>query len=258
MLRDTVVYRLAHEPFGHRPTVRLVSVRRYQCADGRRTWRQDTLKAAASRAKITRGGLGWALEAIVVDHLTVTRAATGLGVPWHTANSVIIVEGRRRLIDAPDRLDGVTTIGVDEHVWRHSRLRDKYVTVIIDLTPARAKTGPARLLDMAEGRSKAVFKQWLGGRPQRWRDAIEVDAMDGFSGFKTAAAEELPYAVPVTDPFHIVGLAGDALEAVPGSASSRHPRAPGPRRRPSPQRQLRHRIEHSFVPLGTSKQATFP
>jgi transposase len=27
--------------------------------------------------------------------------------------------------------------GVDEHVWRHTRLGDKYVTVIIDLTPAR-------------------------------------------------------------------------------------------------------------------------
>ncbi len=36
--------------------------------------------------------------------------------------------------------------------------------------------------------------------------------MDGFSGFKTAAAEELPDAVPVMDPFHVVRLAGDALD----------------------------------------------
>ena len=64
-----------------------------------------------------RGGLGWALIAIVVDHLTVTRVAAGLGVSWHTANSAIIAEGRRRLIDNPARFDGVTTIGVDEHVW---------------------------------------------------------------------------------------------------------------------------------------------
>ncbi|CAL8898582.1 Transposase IS204/IS1001/IS1096/IS1165 DDE domain-containing protein [Kocuria varians] len=84
--------------------------------------------------------------------------------------------------------------------------------MIIDLTPAREKTGPARLLDMIEGRSKAVFKQWLAGRPQAWRDGIEVVAMDGFSGFKTAAAEELPDAVPVMDPFHVVRLAGDALD----------------------------------------------
>ncbi len=120
--RDTVVRRLAHEPFGHRPTTLLVRVRRYRCAHCGKTWRQDTTKAAAPRAKISRGGLGWALTAIVVDHLTVTRAAAGLGVSWHTANSAILAEGRRRLIDAPGRFDGVTTLGVDEHVVRHEAL----------------------------------------------------------------------------------------------------------------------------------------
>ena len=36
--------------------------------------------------------------------------------------------------------------------------------------------------------------------------------MDGFTGFKTAAAEEIPDAVAVMDPFHVVRLAGDALD----------------------------------------------
>lgn len=35
--------------------------------------------------------------------------------------------------------------------------------------------------------------------------------MDGFIGFKTATAEELPKATAVMDPFHVVRLAGDAL-----------------------------------------------
>ena len=103
--RDTVTRPLAHEPFGHRPTTLLVRVRRYRCAQCGKTWRQDTTAAAAPRAKISRGGLDWALTAIVVDHLTVTRAAAGLGVSWHTANSAILTEGRRRLIDAPGRLE---------------------------------------------------------------------------------------------------------------------------------------------------------
>lgn len=34
----------------------------------------------------------------------------------------------------------------------------------------------------------------------------------GFTGFKTAAAEELPDAVAVMDPFHVVRLVGDALD----------------------------------------------
>ena len=154
----------------------------------------------------------WALEGIVVDHLTVSRVAAGLGVSWHTANTAVLAEGKRALIDDPARFDGVAVIGVDEHVWRHTRRGDKNVTVIIDLTPVRDKTGPSRLLDMVEGRSKSVFKTWLAARPQAWRDGVEVVAMDGFTGFKTAAVEELPDAVAVMDPFHVVRLAGDALD----------------------------------------------
>lgn len=210
--RDTVTRRLAHEPVGWRPTMLLIRVRRYRCSGCGRTWRQDTARAALPRAKISRGGLAWALEGVVVNHLSVSCVAAGLGVAWHTANSAVLDEGRRVLIDDPARFDGVTTIGVDEHVWRHTRHGDKYVTVIIDLTPVRTKTGPSRLLDMVEGRSKRAFKEWLAGRPQHWRDGVEVVAMDGFTGYKTATAEELPDAVPVMDPFHVVRLIGDALD----------------------------------------------
>ncbi|MEP7766240.1 ISL3 family transposase, partial [Sanguibacter sp. 26GB23] len=89
---------------------------------------------------------------------------------------------------------------------------EKYVTVIIDLTPIRDGTGPARLLDMVAGRSKQAFKTWLADRPQAWRDGVEVVAMDGFTEFKTATTEELPDAVAVMDPFHVVRLAGDGLD----------------------------------------------
>ena len=117
------------------------------------------------RAKLSRRGLRWALEAIVCQHLTVARVAEGLGVSWNTANNAVLAEGRRVLIADPARFDGVTVIGVDEHVWRHTRRGDKYVTVIIDLTPVRDGTGPARLLDMVEGRSKQAFKT-LARRPR--------------------------------------------------------------------------------------------
>ena len=210
--RGTHTRLLAHEPFGHRPTTLLVRVRRYKCAGCGRSWREDLTAAAAQRAKLSRRGMRWALEALVLDHLTVSRVAAGLGVSWHTANDAVLAEGRRVLIDDPGRFDGVRVLGVDEHVWRHTRRGDKYVTVIIDLTPVREKTGPSRLLDMVEGRSKAVFKTWLADRPQGWRDGVEVVAMDGFTGFKTASSEELPDAVTVMDPFHVVRLAGDALD----------------------------------------------
>jgi transposase len=210
--RDTVVRRLAHEPFGWRPTTLLVTIRRYRCGECGHVWRQDTSRAAAPRAKLSRRALRWALEALVVQHLTVARVAEALDVAWNTANDAVLGEGQCVLIDDPHRFDGVAVIGVDEHVWRHTRRGDKYVTVIIDLTAIRARTGPARLLDMVEGRSKQAFKTWLAARPQAWRDGIDVVAMDGFTGFKTATTEELPAAVPVMDPFHVVRLAGDALD----------------------------------------------
>ena len=131
---------------------------------------------------------------------------------WDTANEAVLGEGHRMLIGNPARFDGVAVIGVDEHAWRHARKGDNYVTVIIDLTPVREGTGPARLLAMIEGRSMAAFKTWLTDRPQAWRDGVEVVAMDGFSGFKTAAAEELPGAAAVMDPSHVIRLADDALD----------------------------------------------
>ncbi len=97
--RDTVTRELAHEPLGWRPTLLVVTVRRYRCGHCGHVWRQDTTAAAHPRAKLSRRGLRWALEGIVVAHLTVARVAEGLGVAWNTANDAILAEGKRVLID---------------------------------------------------------------------------------------------------------------------------------------------------------------
>ena len=136
----------------------------------------DPSGAAEGEGLPGRAGLAWALVALAVQHLTVARIAEGLGVAWNTANDAVLAEGKRLLISDPARFDGVKVIGVDKHVWRHTRRGDKYVTVVIGLTPIRDGTGPARLLDMVEGRSKAAFKAWLADRPQAWREAVEVVA----------------------------------------------------------------------------------
>ncbi len=96
--------------------------------------------------------------------------------------------------------------------WRHTRFGDKFVTVVIDLTPTRTDTGPSRLLAVLEGRSKKAFKTWLEEQDQGFRDRIEVVAMDGFTGYKTAATEAIDEVVTVMDPFHVVALAGDKLD----------------------------------------------
>ncbi|BDA65740.1 hypothetical protein MANAM107_25740 [Actinomyces capricornis] len=87
------------------------------------------------------------------------------------------------------------------------------MSVVIDLAPVREGSGgPARLVDMIEGRSKKALACWLAQRDPAWRAGVEIVAMDGFTGYKTATAEQLPAARAVMDPFHVVKLAGDALD----------------------------------------------
>ena len=106
-VRDSVVRRLAHEPFGWRPTTLEVRVRRYRCTGCGHVWRQDATAAAEPRSKLSRGALAWALRALVVGHLTVARVAEALAVSWHTANDAVLAEGHRVLIDDPARFDDV-------------------------------------------------------------------------------------------------------------------------------------------------------
>ncbi|GAA4752220.1 hypothetical protein GCM10023217_23990 [Gordonia alkaliphila] len=47
----------------------------------------------------------------------------------------------------------------------------------------------------------------MGARDQQFRDRINVVAMDGFTGYKSATTEELRAARVVTDPFHVAHLA---------------------------------------------------
>ena len=160
--RDTVTRELAHEPFGWRPTTLLVTVRRYRCAECSHVWRQDTTAAAEPRAKISRAGLRWGLVAVVVQHLSMSRVAEGLAVSWNTANDAVLAEGQRLLIADPARLDGVRAVGVDEHVWRHTRKGDRYVTVVIDLP------GPRRDRPLsAAGDARRSFEEGVQGLARR-------------------------------------------------------------------------------------------
>ena len=81
-------------------------MRRYRCSGCGYVWRQDMTKAAEPKARLSRRGLRWALEGIVVQHLSVARVAEGLGVAWDTANDAVMAEGKRVLIDEEHRFEG--------------------------------------------------------------------------------------------------------------------------------------------------------
>lgn len=46
-----------------------------------------------------------ALEALLANHLSMSRIATTLGIDWNTANTTALAEGQQLLIDQPGRIE---------------------------------------------------------------------------------------------------------------------------------------------------------
>jgi transposase len=217
--RDTVIRPLTDLPVAGYPLVLRVAVPRYRCLTpqcARVVFCQGLGKLAAPRASTTRRCARYVLRRLMIDRTTISAIAAELGVSWHTV-SAIAMRAVADLVAAagPDRLAGVRVIGVDEHRWAPRRVgADGFVTLIIDLTPVADKTGPARLLDVVTGRSATALASWLAAQAASFATGVEVVAMDGFAGYKTAAAEVIPDAVTVMDPFHVVALAGVKLDLI--------------------------------------------
>ena len=106
---------------------------------------------APPRTGLTVRAVRWAVDALSYDDTTVSALARHLGVDWHTAWNAIEVEANARVSD-PQRLAGVKTLGVDEHIWRPSRIGvDRAVTIMVDLTGTRtdASTPASSMLSSA-------------------------------------------------------------------------------------------------------------
>lgn len=91
----------------------------------------------------------------------MSATAKALGVGWELVNQFAVDACRKLVYDNPHRLEGVRILGVDEHVWKHTRRPGQpssFVTVLVDLTPLVDGTGSARLLDMRPGRSAEVLR----------------------------------------------------------------------------------------------------
>ncbi len=217
--RDTVTRALTDLPVAGYPLVLQVAVPRYRCVTaecGRAVFNQDLGKLAAPRSSTTRRCARYVLRRLMIDRTTISAIAAELGVSWHTVSSIAMRTVTGLIAAAgPDRLAGVRVIGVDEHRWAPRRIGAAgFVTLIIDLTPVADRSGPARLLDLVEGRSATALASWLAAQPAHFAAGVQVVAMDGFAGYKTAAAEVVPDAVTVMDPFPVVALAGAKLDLI--------------------------------------------
>src|SRR5687767_1294070 len=184
-----------------------------------KTW-TERHEAIAPRACLTERARQWAFEQVGERDAAVSRVAAQLGVAWWTVMDQVIGRGTP-LIEDPARLDPplgdpvqapVRAVGVDETAFlratgTHPTL---FATGVADLTPGR----PARLLDVVEGRSGTVLADWLADRDDDWKAAVATASLDPFRGYATALSIQLPDAVRVLDPFHVVKLGLDCVDQV--------------------------------------------
>jgi len=129
-------------------------------------------------------------------------------VSWATVMTAVRDHGTP-LVEDPDRLAGVTAVGMDETAFlrANAHRNTTFVTGIVDVRSRR-------LLDVTLGRSGAVLAQWITTQPDPWRAGVEVASLDPFRGYATALSTVLPHAVRVLDRFHVVKLGFTCVDDV--------------------------------------------
>jgi transposase len=106
--------------------------------------------------------------------------------------------------DLTDRLAGIRRIGIDEISYRRGH---RYLTVVVD-------HDRGHLLWVAAGRTKDTVHRFFDALGEQRCARLTHVSADGAAWITDVVAERAPQAVICADPFHIVGWATDALDAV--------------------------------------------
>jgi transposase len=197
-------------PAGGRPVVLAWRKRIWRCREpacGVRTWTEQ-VAAIRPRAVLTERARAEACRRVGKDAHTVAAVARDLGVGWATMMRAVADHGRR-LVEDPDRLDGVAALGLDETSFlKATRLAPtRYVTGLVDLERGR-------LLDLVADRTRAAVDGWLSSRPRDWLAQVATVALDPWRGYASALVVPLGHATVVVDHFHAIRLANAVVDQV--------------------------------------------
>jgi transposase len=131
-----------------------------------------------------------------------TTVSTFARVAWRTVGA--ICERVCGDVLDPDRLSRLVDIGVDEISWRKHH---RYLTLVSDHDTGTIVWGKP-------GKDTATLEQFFDELPQGAAERIDAVSMDMGPAYAKAVRERAPSAVICFDPFHVVKLATDALEAL--------------------------------------------
>ena len=216
--------RLVDVPCFGRPVELVWRKRTWRCAEPAcpgRSWTEHQEELARPRALLSSRACWWAVGQLRREHASVQGLARQLGTTWRTVWTSI-QPLLQAMADDESRFDGVSTLGVDEHVWHHVSTKPvedggrgpKELTGMVDLTRDEKGRTRARLLDLVPGRSGPGYAEWLQARNEQFRAGIQVATLDPFHGYKNAIDDQLEDAVAVLDAFHVVKLGTAAVDEV--------------------------------------------
>jgi transposase len=194
---DTATRRWRHLDLGGTRCYLEAELRRVKCPDC--GVRVEAVPFARAGARHTRDFED--VVAFLAQQTNKTAIAGLMRVHWETVGRIV----ERVVADHLDseRLRGLVMIGVDEVSWRR---RWRYLTMVCD----HASGG---VVWVREGRSAVTLQEFFAclGEARRSIRAVSID-MSG--GYEKAVREGLPEAKVCFDPFHVVRLAGEAVEKV--------------------------------------------
>jgi transposase len=133
------------------------------------------------------------------DKTTICRFAR---IVWRTVGA--ICERVAAEVLDPDRLSGLVDIGVDEISWRKHH---NYLTLVSDHASGKIVWGKA-------GKDTQTLTAFFDELPEGAAGEIESVSMDLGPAYAKAVRDCAPHATICFDPFHVVKLVTDALDAV--------------------------------------------
>jgi transposase len=133
------------------------------------------------------------------DKTTISAFAR---ISWRTVGAICERVAADKL--DPDRLSGLVEIGVDEISWRKHH---RYLTLVSNHATGKIVWGKA-------GKDTETLTAFFDALPAGAAAGIKAVSMDMGPAYAKAVRDRAPEAVLCFDPFHVVKLVTDALEAL--------------------------------------------
>lgn len=196
-IHDRSVRRWRHLDLGAQRCLIKAEIRRVRCTEC--GVKVEEVPFARPGARHTRD-----LEdvaAFLAQQTNKTMIAKLLRIDWATVGRIV----ERVVADHVDetRLAGLVMIGVDEVSWRK---RHRYLTCVADHIDGG-------VVWVAEGRSAATLGEFFAELGEE-KATIQAVSIDMSAGYEKAVREAIPRAEICFDPFHVVKLAGEAVDKV--------------------------------------------